>query len=556
MADVASTGGNFQLSEEAQRSAPQQLEGQGKRTLGEGAQLNSESVPKVVPPAGVETPTNPLLFRTSTPTQDLTRASTELNLTQLETGLTIAPSSRTTLPELLPVANPATKISAVSFLQTETDDGSSSCDAPRLPTGEAKVRFLDDSTGAEETGDTSSQASGPPLYGFVPPSAANAKTGEDSSSEVFAHIPDPSQPSTSAPHDTAIRELSGRSRAILKQYFDEDASTISFPLGHRTVAFTEPQVYHLLRVLTDETLKMSYEAMERMVIGAVKGAPVTSESRNGHFKLRRRAQTPGPGQQEKSSDSSQDATHFGFGTDTSEEVSTDKEVREMDFLNDSDSSGEIILISQAFKESSGTGPVTREAVNTNPNNEGFESAGQSSLDATLSELRDQTTPVEPPAPSSSKQPKKKKRGHTRGVPMKEEFSKIGWTRSFISGPADPLHNPYMVWCHICKKNISIKTKGTLVILRHHRNEKHLRRDQRWRYEHLRSVQPVTGKVQHRVRGRNGKIITKIELAKELPKFIDAELVDIGERFPFYDDFVKGTSTTLVTPESRAKTQIT
>ena len=113
----------------------------------------------------------------------------------------------------------------------------------------------------------------------------------------------------------------------------------------------------------------------------------------------------------------------------------------------------------------------------------------------------------------------------------------------------------MVWCHICKKNISVKTKGTLEILRHHRTEKHLRRDQRWRYEHLKSVHPVTGKVQHRVRGRNGKILTKIEPAKELPNFRNAELVDIGERFPFYDDFVKGTSSTFVTPESRAKTQI-
>ena len=113
----------------------------------------------------------------------------------------------------------------------------------------------------------------------------------------------------------------------------------------------------------------------------------------------------------------------------------------------------------------------------------------------------------------------------------------------------------MVWCHICKKNISIKTKGTLEILRHHRSEKHLRRDQRWRYEHLKSVHPVTGKVQHRVRGRNGKILSKNELAKELPRFIHSELVDIGERFPFYDDFIKGTSTALVTPESRAKTQI-
>ena len=83
--------------------------------------------------------------------------------------------------------------------------------------------------------------------------------------------------------------------------------------------------------------------------------------------------------------------------------------------------------------------------------------------------------------------------------MKEEiFSKIGWTNSVISGPADPLHNPHMVWCNICKKNISVKTKDILEIPRHHRTEKHLRRDQRGRYEHLKSVHPVTGKMQHRV----------------------------------------------------------
>ena len=35
-----------------------------------------------------------------------------------------------------------------------------------------------------------------------------------------------------------------------------------------------------------------------------------------------------------------------------------------------------------------------------------------------------------------------------------------------------------------------------------------------------------------VRGRNGKVLSKIELAKELPHFIHAELVDIGERSPF------------------------
>ena len=133
------------------------------------------------------------------------------------------------------------------------------------------------------------------------------------------------------------------------------------------------------------------------------------------------------------------------------------------------------------------------------------------------------------------------------------FSKIGWTRSFYSGPADPLHNPHMVWCHICEKNFSIRFKGTLENLRHHRSEKHLQKDPRWRYEHLKSVDPFTGKVQHRVCSRNSKIVTKIELAKELTKFIHVELIDIGERFPFYKDFIKGSTTALVTPSSAPAT---
>ena len=36
-----------------------------------------------------------------------------------------------------------------------------------------------------------------------------------------------------------------------------------------------------------------------------------------------------------------------------------------------------------------------------------------------------------------------------------------------------------------------------------------------RYEHLKSIDPVSGKVQHRFRGGNGKVPTKMELAKEL-----------------------------------------
>ena len=84
----------------------------------------------------------------------------------------------------------------------------------------------------------------------------------------------------------------------------------------------------------------------------------------------------------------------------------------------------------------------------------------------------------------------------------------------------------------------MKTKPPYEILRHHWTERHLRRDQRWRYEHLRSTDPVRGRVQQRVRSANDEILTKTELANQLPKFINAELVAIGGRFPFYEDFIK------------------
>ena len=90
-----------------------------------------------------------------------------------------------------------------------------------------------------------------------------------------------------------LPELYGLSRAILKQYF-EKADPYTFAVWHRTVAFTEPQVYHLLRVLTDEIISMSCSTMEQLVIGAVKGKPATSSSRTEHFRSRIRAETPMP----------------------------------------------------------------------------------------------------------------------------------------------------------------------------------------------------------------------------------------------------------------------
>ena len=149
---------------------------------------------------------------------------------------------------------------------------------PPLPDGEFKVRYLTDPSGDEGATDQSSVIVLVALYGRHPFShASETEGGDETGSELLV-------PGTSGqpPH------LSGRSRAILKEYFDESTST-RVPVGQTTVTFTEPQVYHLLRVLTDETLGRSFSSMERMVNDAVRGKPTVAPSRTAHFYSGRRA---------------------------------------------------------------------------------------------------------------------------------------------------------------------------------------------------------------------------------------------------------------------------
>ena len=139
-----------------------------------------------------------------------------------------------------------------------------------------------------------------------------------------------------------IQELTGRSRAILKQFFDE-TPPFSLPVGQPTVAFSEPQLYHLLKTLTNETLSQSFTTMEKMVLGAVRGAPTTAESRTDHFRSRYRAHTPHP---RIDSDTSEGGTESDLcsgppvpgssGTSAGEDMSTSYE--------ESDSAAEMAFI--------------------------------------------------------------------------------------------------------------------------------------------------------------------------------------------------------------------
>ena len=268
-----------------------------------------------------------------------------------------------------------------------------------------------------------------------------------------------------------------------------------------------------------------------MVVDAVKGKPTVALSKTSHFLIKNRAQTPRRWGQ---SDQSSLEAEYDSNADSRALTSTSAgDTGGSSFEGESDSATEMALISATLGGDSQLAQSSQEKdrVAISCTTAIDETTGPSSQDTTLLELQEQARGTKAKSPAGRKLPKRSRRLDSRGVPMREEFfAKIGWTRSFISGPADPVHNPHMVWCHMCKKNFSIRSKSAVEILRHHRTE---------------SVDPVSGKVRHRVRGRNGKVLTAIELAKELPKFIHTDLVDVGERFPFYDDFMQGRPTAFV-----------
>ena len=124
--------------------------------------------------------------------------------------------------------------------------------------------------------------------------------------------------------------------------------------------------------------------------------------------------------------------------------------------------------------------------------------------------------------------------------MEEAYFKgIKWTKIFVTGALDPIRNKHTLYCQICKANVSIKSKGGREIIRHYQSDSHLRKDQRWRFEYLAKTNEITGVTSHEVRGRDGHVLTPLELEREKPLFIDAPLVDIGDKYPFFDDYMAG-----------------
>ena len=71
-----------------------------------------------------------------------------------------------------------------------------------------------------------------------------------------------------------------------------------------------------------------------------------------------------------------------------------------------------------------------------------------------------------------------------------------FVKLFATGPENPLKNRYSFYCMLCKRNISMRTRGLYELKRHSQRDCHFRADQRLREK------ICAGKV----RGRDGRVL--------------------------------------------------
>ena len=450
---------------------------------------------------------------------------------------------------------PEAKTLKLSINETRGEFGSAQ-ETGRPSISESEGKFTDDlqTSGYEHRGKQGTPAriassTGQDSEGAVGSTVAQALC-DPASTNVFRVFDSASNTSVDFP-ETAPQEprLGASSRALIKEFF-ESASPVHLPAGHQTLALNEGQVCSILKAVADEAVKASLKTMESLIQRTSRlslgGSHPTPDSVT-------KARRPGS---RASSVGSRSGLLSGHGSDTSGVLRSDDNFSSLGYSYEHSDleSQPLTPPPKGPPGCSRADPGSQEGTNQ------LESPGAQTLAGLKAEaIAERTKPAK--SKKARKTPARKVGTSKHQVPrgckiMKESYFKgMEWTKTFVSGPVDPRWNPYKFYCQICKGNISIYGRGAREILRHHQSERHLRKDQRWTYEHLSVEDPVTGTVRHHVRGRDGKLLTPYQLEQELKHFIDEPLVDIGEKLPFYEDYIRGTDYMASSSDSRAKIQI-
>ena len=127
----------------------------------------------------------------------------------------------------------------------------------------------------------------------------------------------------------------------------------------------------------------------------------------------------------------------------------------------------------------------------------------------------------------------------------EMLENAPFAKIFAAGPENPLKNRHCFYCMICRRNVSMKSRGLYELKRHFQREHHLRADQRFRARYHPS----------KVRGSDGRTLygSKLEAEKEL--FLHLDVPELDHKRPFYFDVVEGKPFTFTSASSRTLIQI-
>ena len=120
-----------------------------------------------------------------------------------------------------------------------------------------------------------------------------------------------------------------------------------------------------------------------------------------------------------------------------------------------------------------------------------------------------------------------------------------FAKVFATGPDDPIKNRHCFFCMLCKKNISMKSRGLYELKRHYQRDCHLRIDQRFRERYC------PGKV----RGRDARVLYGLRLEKEREHYMELDVPDVCYKRPFYYDVIEGKPFNFTTESSRIRIQI-
>ena len=356
---------------------------------------------------------------------------------------------------------------------------------------------------------------------YSPSKPTNVSLPHTSSQDTSEPVP---------PEPRGPTPLSSTSRLIIKQCFEETNPTYLSP-GHMTVAFNQDQISSILRIVANESARASYEMLNSVVVRASR---LSLHSPRGTTSRKHTQEGPHPGTDtDVGSDSVM--TYDTRGGDSSPGFTSDQE-------SNRDFQYSVALPVPPPPLSSGKSVGSREF----PVSFACSCPGTETLAALRQEAIKEKGRLPPQVQPKPKRPSRPRRRIGRII-KEEYFDSMPWTRVFVSGPLDPKWSPNKIYCPICKCNVSIKAKGPKEILRHY--ARHLRKDQRWRYEYLPIEDPITKQLRHQVRGKDGKNLSHYQLRLELPLFINAELVDIGEKLPFYEEAMSGVDHMASSPQN-------